>query len=135
MAGVHVPSVSETLLCSSFIISPGRPATALLSSSCTHSLSHTLTQIRPRSFLIDTFGPSILCSPTGLLDVAGGQGDLSFELVNLNSVRSTVLDPRPLNLSKSLRKLNVRRRRRRRGMEICLCVCVLGGGYAVRETA
>ena len=36
-----------------------------------------------------------------MLDVAGGSGVLSFELVNLNNLESTVIDPRPLRLQKS----------------------------------
>lgn len=35
-----------------------------------------------------------------MLDVAGGKGALAFELANLNGVPATVLDPRPLSLSR-----------------------------------
>ena len=35
-----------------------------------------------------------------MLDVAGGKGELSFELFNLNHIASTVIDPRPLLLSR-----------------------------------
>ena len=61
----------------------------------------------PHRWLIDTFGPDLMVSGTGLLDVAGGMGELSFELVNINKLPSTVMDPRPLNLNGSLRKLRV----------------------------
>lgn len=44
-----------------------------------------------------------------MLDVAGGKGELSFELVNLNRIWSTVLDPRPLQLAKLERCIKVRR--------------------------
>lgn len=60
-------------------------------------------------WLIDTFGAELLLSGGGVLDVAGGQGELSFELVNLNQVECTVVDPRPLNPKTSLRKLRVSR--------------------------
>ena len=36
----------------------------------------------------------------GVLDVAGGKGQLSFELLNLKGVPTTVVDPRPLNVDK-----------------------------------
>jgi ubiquinone/menaquinone biosynthesis C-methylase UbiE len=34
----------------------------------------------------------------GVLDVAGGKGELAFQLVNLNNIPATVVDPRPLEL-------------------------------------
>ncbi|GAX83839.1 hypothetical protein CEUSTIGMA_g11263.t1 [Chlamydomonas eustigma] len=58
-----------------------------------------------RMWLIDTYGPELLVSGSGVLDVAGGMGELSFELTNINSIPSTVVDPRPLDLRMSLRKL------------------------------
>lgn len=72
--------------------------------------SHLGTHTGPAAssrWLIDTFGPDLMASGTGLLDVAGGMGELSFELVNINKLPSTVMDPRPLNLKGSLRKLRV----------------------------
>ena len=47
-----------------------------------------------RRFLIDTFGSELLQQGTGVLDVAGGKGELSFELVNLNGIPTAVVDPR-----------------------------------------
>lgn len=35
-----------------------------------------------------------------MLDVAGGKGELAFELLNLNNITSTVIDPRPTALGK-----------------------------------
>ncbi len=60
-------------------------------------------------FLLDTFGDDCLRRGSGVLDVAGGKGELSFELVNLNRIWSTVLDPRPLQLAKLERCIKVRR--------------------------
>jgi hypothetical protein len=41
----------------------------------------------------------------GCLDIAGGKGEFSFEIINLNGVASTVFDPRPLDLYRFKRKL------------------------------
>jgi len=49
-------------------------------------------------FLIDTFGRELLSSGSGVLDVAGGKGELSFELINLNAIPATVVEPRALQL-------------------------------------
>ena len=35
-----------------------------------------------------------------MLDVAGGQGALAFEMANLNGLSVTVVDPRPLDLKR-----------------------------------
>ncbi|KAL3139949.1 hypothetical protein ABBQ38_004237 [Trebouxia sp. C0009 RCD-2024] len=51
-----------------------------------------------RRFLIDTFGRELLHHGSGVLDIAGGKGELSFELVNLNNIQATVVEPRPLQL-------------------------------------
>eukprot|EP01130_Rhizamoeba_saxonica_P007612 TRINITY_DN3078_c0_g1_i2.p1 TRINITY_DN3078_c0_g1~~TRINITY_DN3078_c0_g1_i2.p1 ORF type:complete len:304 (-),score=41.99 TRINITY_DN3078_c0_g1_i2:610-1521(-) len=56
-----------------------------------------------RRWLIDTFGKAILQS--GLIEVAGGKGELSFELVNLNGIPCTVIDPRPLDCSRFVNRL------------------------------
>lgn len=44
---------------------------------------------------------------TGVLDVAGGKGELAFELLNLNDIPATVLEPRPLDLSRQAKWLQV----------------------------
>lgn len=57
-----------------------------------------------RRLLIDELGgEDALRAGRGVLDVAGGGGDLSFELVNLNDVACTCVDPRPLGLRRALR--------------------------------
>ncbi len=40
--------------------------------------------------------------------MAGGHGALSFELINLNNIASTVVDPRPLKTARYQRRLMVR---------------------------
>lgn len=44
-------------------------------------------------------------SGSGIVDVAGGKGEFSFEALNLNGIPSTVFDPRPLDLYRYKRKL------------------------------
>lgn len=58
-----------------------------------------------RSWLIDKFGLEKLKEGRGVLDVAGGKGALAFELVNLNRVAATVVDPRTLELGRCTRRL------------------------------
>lgn len=60
-----------------------------------------------RRWLADTFGRDVLGSGTGLLDIAGGKGELSFELANLTGVPTTVVDPRPLQLDRFIKRLLV----------------------------
>ena len=47
-----------------------------------------------RHFLLDTYGQAFLASGSGVLDVAGGQGTLAWELLNYHGVPVTVVDPR-----------------------------------------
>ena len=49
-------------------------------------------------WMSDTFRAEDLAQ--GVLDVAGGRGDLSFELTVSHSLRCTVVDPRPVRLTK-----------------------------------
>ena len=49
-----------------------------------------------RRFLLDTYGCEALRQGHGVLDVAGGHGSLSFELLNIDDVPSTIVDPRPV---------------------------------------
>ena len=53
-----------------------------------------------RRWLINIFGDSYLRKGTGILDVAGGKGELAFELVNLNDIPTCVIDPRKLELTR-----------------------------------
>lgn len=58
-----------------------------------------------RRWILNTFGYEYLQSGSGILDVAGGKGEVSFEILNLNNLPSTVFDPRPLDLYRYKRKL------------------------------
>lgn len=49
-----------------------------------------------RRWLCYTFGTDSLRSGSGVLDVAGGHGSLAFELVNVDEVPCTIVDPRPV---------------------------------------
>jgi hypothetical protein len=42
-----------------------------------------------------------------VLDVAGGKGDIAFELLNLNDIPATLVEPRPRCLHKRLLWLQV----------------------------
>ncbi|DBB09818.1 TPA: hypothetical protein ACH3X3_001437 [Trebouxia sp. C0006] len=55
-------------------------------------------------WLIATFGSEVLSQGSGVLDIAGGRGDVSFELQTVRGIRCTLIDPRPQKLSKSQRK-------------------------------
>ncbi|KAF9333004.1 hypothetical protein BG006_004099 [Podila minutissima] len=74
--------------------------------SCDPHQSTTKNQHRERSlyfaqWLIHTFTREFLESGSGVLDIAGGRGDLSWELQTRQGVRSTVIEPRP---GKGMRK-------------------------------
>ena len=57
-----------------------------------------------RRWALETFGHALLCSGAGVLDVAGGKGELAFELLNVSGVPVTVVDPRPMRLDTYVRK-------------------------------
>eukprot|EP00968_Pinguiococcus_pyrenoidosus_P018838 scaffold1954_cov268-Pinguiococcus_pyrenoidosus.AAC.275 len=58
-----------------------------------------------RRFLLQVYGADWLRSSGGVLDVAGGKGEIGFELQNLNGIDVTVIDPRPLSLKSYRKKL------------------------------
>lgn len=59
-----------------------------------------------RRWLLDMFGQERLCEGSGVIDVAGGKGELAFELQNLNGVPSCVLDPRVVTVVEYASKLS-----------------------------
>jgi len=60
-----------------------------------------------RRFLLDTYGERYLKSGSGVVEVAAGiHGGVSFELLNLNGIPCTAVEPRgPLRLTKRRRML------------------------------
>ena len=63
-----------------------------------------------RRFLVDTFGVETLRGGAGVLDVAGGAGTLSYELLHLNGVASTIADPRRPCFKRGRKVVSHRRR-------------------------
>jgi len=55
--------------------------------------------------MIRVLGEDFLRSGSGIIDVAGGKGELAFEFANLNAIPSTVIDPRAMDLYRFKRKL------------------------------
>jgi len=66
------------------------------------------------NWLEATFGLACLATGDGVLDVAGGKGDVSFELFNKRQLPCTLVDPRPRKLSISQRKWLAREEKRRK---------------------
>ena len=55
-------------------------------------------------FLLEKFGAEVLNAGTGVLDVAGGRGDVSFELHTKLGIKSTLVEPRERKLNKQQHK-------------------------------
>ncbi|KAL3674433.1 hypothetical protein V7S43_000386 [Phytophthora oleae] len=55
-------------------------------------------------WLVETFGADFLASGNGVVDVAGGRGSVSFELWNKRKLPCTLVEPRPMKLSKQQHK-------------------------------
>jgi hypothetical protein len=58
-----------------------------------------------RRWLEKTFGVERLREGAGVMDVAGGKGELSFELKTYGRIESTIVDPRPLDIVRMLKGL------------------------------
>ena len=57
-----------------------------------------------RRFLLGKIGSERLKKGTGILDIAGGKGELAFEFNYVNGISATVCDPRPMLLQKFRRR-------------------------------
>ena len=55
-------------------------------------------------WLVETFGAEALSRGSGVLDVAGGRGDVSFELHTKRGVPCTLVEPRPRKLNRMQHK-------------------------------
>ncbi|OQR81464.1 hypothetical protein THRCLA_11707 [Thraustotheca clavata] len=55
-------------------------------------------------WLVTTYETEALASGSGVIDVAGGKGDIPFELYNKRGIPTTLVEPRPLNPRKVHRK-------------------------------
>ncbi|KAI8471675.1 MAG: hypothetical protein J3K34DRAFT_520358 [Monoraphidium minutum] len=70
---------------------------------CAHAAGAPSKRHRARIFaqwLVNTYGRDALNTGAGVLDVAGGRGAVTFELVVTHGVKCTLVEPRPFKLSK-----------------------------------
>ncbi|CAI5725922.1 unnamed protein product [Hyaloperonospora brassicae] len=51
-------------------------------------------------WLVETFGAPFLATGKGVVDIAGGRGNVSFELWNKRRLPCTLVEPRPMKLTK-----------------------------------
>ncbi|KAI9920370.1 hypothetical protein PsorP6_015517 [Peronosclerospora sorghi] len=56
-------------------------------------------------WLVESLGEEFLASGTGVVDVAGGKGDIPVNLWIQRGIQTTLIDPRPMKLGKYNRKL------------------------------
>ena len=57
-------------------------------------------------WLLAVYGEELLASGSGVVDVAGGRGELAFQLHCLRNIPTTVIDPRPLKLHTNLSRID-----------------------------
>eukprot|EP00884_Botryococcus_braunii_P010341 jgi/Botrbrau1/19308/Bobra.0073s0047.1 len=73
-----------------------------------HAASAASKRHRARIFadwIVSTFGLDFLRSGSGVVDVAGGRGELAFYLQNVHGIHTTVVDPRPGKLSRKQHRI------------------------------
>ena len=58
-----------------------------------------------RKWLEETFGKERLLQGCGIMDVAGGKGELAWELQGYGEMPSTIVDPRPLDIVRMMKAL------------------------------
>jgi len=58
-----------------------------------------------RIWLLQHFGREKMKGGSGILDIAGGSSELSFQFLNLNGIQSTVIDPRNIKTTSFHRRL------------------------------
>ena len=56
-----------------------------------------------RKWLVERYSAATLNSGSGVLDVAGGNGELAFKLLNFSEIQTTIVDPRPYSLLRMLK--------------------------------
>ncbi|KAH7488385.1 hypothetical protein PRIC1_007499 [Phytophthora ramorum] len=65
-------------------------------------------------WLVEMFGADFLASGKGVVDVAGGRGSVSFELWNKRRLPCTLIEPRPMKLSKMQHKYLKKQKKERK---------------------
>eukprot|EP00958_Prasinococcus_capsulatus_P011463 scaffold1139_cov202-Prasinococcus_capsulatus_cf.AAC.2 len=63
-------------------------------------------------FLVKVYGAAYLSSGVGVVDVAGGRGEVGFELQNMRGIPTTLVEPRQQRLTKHQYKALQRRKQR-----------------------
>ncbi|KAG0002755.1 hypothetical protein BGZ80_004657 [Entomortierella chlamydospora] len=66
-----------------------------------HETDQAKLKVERRRWVEETFTRDFLNSGSGVLDIAGGRGDLSWELQTRQGIQSTIVEPRP---GKGMRK-------------------------------
>ncbi|KAF1329131.1 hypothetical protein FI667_g6262, partial [Globisporangium splendens] len=72
-------------------------------------------------WLVEMVGEARLAQGTGVIDVAGGKGDIPIQLWNRRGIPTTLIDPRPMKLSKANRKIVVAKAKSEHGQGHGMC--------------
>ncbi|GAB4823002.1 hypothetical protein N2152v2_010048 [Parachlorella kessleri] len=103
--GVEVAQGYQPGVCKYWVNTGQENERRLLSSSqgFVHSASAAAKRCRAQVFaawLVKTYRKEVLNAGAGVLDVAGGAGSVTFELAVVHGINCTLVDPRPLKLTK-----------------------------------